>query len=1413
MRLAYYFLCMKKRLKTAGIISGVLLACLLIVVVGFVFFLNTDHFRNLLLSRINRSIPGKVMLNDHRIFFLPGIVVFEELVLKDRAGNDLAMLEHLKVDISFLSLLNKTVAFKTIHIKNPDVRVIIAKDGEIDLVKAIQEDSPEKRTGIEERAVLPFNVLVEDFSIENGTFKLSTESENRRIDLEQIDVKANADLLKQTGKITFHIEKNVLSQGADLIEIQPVTGSVILSQNRIGTIYLEAKSEVADITLSGDVHNAFADPRLNLSVTYDLSLSELGTLNLLPSQFTGKTNGVLDVRGDWKNPDVDLALTYDGGALSGYPIDGARVNVNLTDRRIAVTAMDIKAGSAEINVSGEIDLRPVFPDGFISTPTLEGLTYQTRAILKHVDLSLFIGDIADLKGILDATLTVNGHGINMQTLFADTTVDADLRQFKMSGMKHPTDLSVKGSVSINKNRVNLRNLELRSEATYLNTLGNMDLSTKKVKGHLTARTENMAVPLSLFGVTRPSGTLALDAELSGFLYQPDIDVSIIGKRFAIDDIRLGDVTLKAALDGNGLLTIPSLTLHNQASRVTADGSIQLFGENFSFHETMPLEARLNIIEANVSNFLEKSIINGSLSGELQIAGDIASLGAQAVLKGKEVVYDKLSIDSVDAVVQFKNGAFYLERLGLKKKRSECVLSGKAHLLAGDSWKILEDPVVDVNMRANAVYIEDFFEGMHGALTIDGFLQGPLSRLQGKGRLLGETLDLAGQHVEKVELNAEISDNRIYISPLQAVVSNRNIVTGSGWFGFDRTFSIDLEAEDFGMRSITKVRKMENVDGTLDFHVSGKGSVADPVISGVVDVRNVRVNDEAMEEFNFQIDLINSKLTVKGHQTFDLDLDYHLLQKDFQIDLLFEDTDVTPFLLVTGRKKFAGKMSGRIKARGTTDVLRKSEAKINITALDLTYLGKPFIHTENLHWELKNQILSMPESYLNLMTSGRLKVAGFGDLNGSMDVVLEGEIPAKTAAFFAEDLANLEGTIMLSVMMKGAYDKPALTGEIRFRDLGMPLPQIGQSVQDVNGTVRITPSRINIDGISGRIGEGTFKIKGDVGLDRFEPKDIYFELKSNRLPIEIPATMDLTINTNLTAAGSMDGLNIKGDIVLLSGVYYKDVKMNLFQRISERRREEIPSIKEAHPFLSNMTVDIRVKRREPLVVDNNIAQLEISPDFAISGNLNDPVISGSATVDSGTINYQNKHFVLQKGNIDFVNPYEIKPDIDIEADVEIRKWKITLSLYGPPDRLLFELTSNPPEENADIVSLLVFGKTTYELGQDDQSAFSSPKVMMAQLMASSFGEDIKGATGFDYLAVETENNAEEALSETVRVTVGKDLTERMMVKYSIESNESDSVRRTSTEYKLLEHLLLSGFQDSKGSYGGEIVFRVEFRLLP
>ena len=49
-----------------------------------------------------------------------------------------------------------------------------------------------------------------------------------------------------------------------------------------------------------------------------------------------------------------------------------------------------------------------------------------------------------------------------------------------------------------------------------------------------------------------------------------------------------------------------------------------------------------------------------------------------------------------------------------------------------------------------------------------------------------------------------------------------------------------------------------------------------------------------------------------------------------------------------------------------------------------------------------------------------------------------------------------------------------------------------------------------------------------------------------------------------------------------------------------------------------------------------------------------------------------------------------------------------------------------------------------------------------------------------------------------------------VSYGVDISNGETVQTVTTSYKLLEHLLISSFQDTSGKLGGELKYRLEFR---
>jgi autotransporter translocation and assembly factor TamB len=598
---------------------------------------------------------------------------------------------------------------------------------------------------------------------------------------------------------------------------------------------------------------------------------------------------------------------------------------------------------------------------------------------------------------------------------------------------------------------------------------------------------------------------------------------------------------------------------------------------------------------------------------------------------------------------------------------------------------------------------------------------------------------------------------------------------------------------------------------IGLDVVATGRMDNPDIDGRLIISDIIVNEEAIEDFDLTFTLKDMLARATGNLNFEMDAACDLKKGDFDARLVFDRTETGGYFKAAGLPGVHGTLTGRVEAAGNIRDAANASAQVDLTAFHLLFEDTSLIRSDAIALELADQKLAIPGFEMALLSSGSLRLNGNARLGGNLNLDINGRIPVAAAGVFSDELADATGILVLTGEIAGTPDDPKIDARIDLEDIGMTVPGLVQKLHDLNGRIHLTAETIRIDALSGMLDTGAFSVNGSIVHKGFTPTQVNLAVEAKALPLDVPDTLALLLNGDIDITGSDETAAARGTIVLLEGAYYKDVKINLLEMSTARQRAIPPAAKPLTiPYFNTVELDIMVSHRQSFVVQNNLAQLEISPDLKIGGTLADPIVSGRAQVREGTVTFQKKTFDVKKGIIDFVNPYRTEAEIDIQSEAQIRTWKITLGIKGTPDNLDVTLTSQPAETDADILSLILFGRTARELSAGEGGAQRTTGQIMAEMIADTFGDDIKKTTGVDILQLETNGSGDGQDDAGVKVTVGKHLSDRMTVKYAVESKDGEIVQRAITEYKLLEHILISGFQDNQGIYGSELVFRIEFR---
>ncbi len=1129
--------------------------------------------------------------------------------------------------------------------------------------------------------------------------------------------------------------------------------------------------------------------------------------------FAGKVRADAEISGNILRPAVALRLKGEELGFQGIRMGNLRIRAGLDkEGKITFPELFLENSGSELSVSGSMQL---FREGFSVHPDLPADILLTLRQVEAADFTAMPRE-KEMKGSLSGSIHAKGPLLNPEA-------DADLKARSLAFASTFIG-DAEARFSFADGLISLKNLDLRNQQSTLRLSGTARLLDGEMKMLPDPVFDLQLSSSSLYPedfLENFSGKVSLKALVKGSLKSPQMDLALQGSGLSKGKHRIGNLNADIVFE-KGTARIKNLELQNGRSEIQISGTARI----------MPPDSLTVLPDPEFDLKISKgSIFPGDFSDELkghllltaEISGKRSDPRAFVRVQGKELAAQSRQIGNLEADLQFEGESLLVKKMQVRNGKSGLDIQGQARILNAQTGKLLEDPEFDIEMIGDALFLEDFFQGMKGKLALSGHVSGSKKRPKGHVSIEGGKMDLGVQHIAGLHLNSRLDGERVNIdSFLLAMAPGEEIVT-DGWISpLHRNYDIRMKSEGISMKHIDSLRHQDFGKGKISFRLSGKGSFDNPTAEGDITIEGLTLQQKVLDDLHIRLDIRDHLARFRGDLHFNLDAVYHLKSKDFTAKLLFDKSDLSPFFSIAGRDNLGGVLSGIIAAEGNSGKPENIQAKAEIASLDI-FLKEitqkqaggnktEFIHSENLNIFLEKGKIRVPGIALRLLREGNLNISGAGNLKGPLDFRAEGNIPLRVVRLLDEELQDISGSIRLNAVIKGSAEKPDFQAVADFQDIGIRIPGLLQKLHDLKGQIHLGPDLLELKGIEGRVDEGGFALSGNIKLKNFQPDRMRIHLKGEQIPVSIPDTADILFNTDLNLRGKAEKSRISGEVVLLEGQYFKDVKIGLLETLSKvgerSRAESAPDSAEPHPLLKNMALDINLISRNPFTVDNNIALILLRPDLKIRGTAVNPVIGGRAEVNSGTIVYQSREFDIQKGVVDFLNPYKTEPTFDIQGDAEIRKWTVFLHVSGTQDNLKFELRSDPREEHADILSLLVLGKTTKEMISGEGGSTSATQ-LLADALAEKLGERLKESTALDTLELGY-TEGENAEDSEIKVTVGKELSRRLSVKYGVETRSGETVQTATTEYRFLENLLMSAFQDTEGEFGGELIFRLEFR---
>lgn len=355
-----------------------------------------------------------------------------------------------------------------------------------------------------------------------------------------------------------------------------------------------------------------------------------------------------------------------------------------------------------------------------------------------------------------------------------------------------------------------------------------------------------------------------------------------------------------------------------------------------------------------------------------------------------------------------------------------------------------------------------------------------------------------------------------------------------------------------------------------------------------------------------------------------------------------------------------------------------------------------------------------------------------------------------------------GALAGEVRIGGTVEDPTLQGWMDVRNGAVTVNALAVRYEDIRGRLSFDGNVATVDSLTVRAGEGTASVGGTVRIGADRPLVYLTASFDSFLLSDNEEYNDLVGSGRVVLSGRIPSPVLTGAVRLESGTIEipdaEEAELELLDaEIGELAGEESAAPPSAFPApIAEMRVDaLRVALGGGVWIENQTlrAQLE-SPEvlvsrtadgtFWLTGDVN--VVRGTYRLEVGPI---VREFDVVSGSVSFVGTREFNPSVDILASYRVLTTgtgpaptaaEVLVRLTGTLESPNIELTTNtqPPLPTSEVLSLLVFGRPSYQLSAEGLGALPS-QLLVGEVFGAYAAE--QGAAllrdlglGFDYVRV-------------------------------------------------------------------------------
>jgi translocation and assembly module TamB len=682
----------------------------------------------------------------------------------------------------------------------------------------------------------------------------------------------------------------------------------------------------------------------------------------------------------------------------------------------------------------------------------------------------------------------------------------------------------------------------------------------------------------------------------------------------------------------------------------------------------------------------------------------------------------------------------------------------------------------------------------------------------RGSLLGEPFDTL--HADLLLANGEVQANSLVVRKGPSAIAGQVAYREA-----DRVLRFQLAGDNISLNSIQRLPLAGlHVSGTADFRASGEGTLERPSINADLRIANLAVSGEQVGNVTARVETREAQLQVRAETqllrgTLLADATIRM-EGDFPgtARLQFSGIDVDPLLPANLRSRLSthSVATGLFTLSGPFSRPEALTANAELTDLRISPWQAEFHGVGPLRASYANGVVNIEQAHV-AGTQTDLAVLGTIRLTGppaSRILALRVDGSANMALLNALD-PNVEssGQVLIAATVNGPLARPLLNGRAEFRDGNLSLRDFSTGLSSIRGTVIFDAHRLQIQNLTAQVGGGLLRLSGFVNYAIAVPPVFQLGATAQEIRIRYPQGTSALLDAKLQLTGTTENSQLSGEVVVRRARFEPQFDLARALGLSPA-----PMTAPApNPILAGMRLDLHVISAPEMSFEfAGTRNVQLEANLRARGTAARPALLGHIGLLAGEVTFAGTQYDLNRGDILFVNPFRIDPQINLSLSTRIQQYNISIDLNGPLDRLNVAYRSDPPLPANDVQMLLITGQTP-------QSATAAPPPSVTQLGANTIlsqalnmavGSRIERIFGVSRLKIDPQVGGPET-NPGARVTLQQQVTKD--VRFTYITNLSQTQQQViQVDWQLDEDWSVQAVRDQNGLFGIDLRWRKRFR---